>query len=241
MRRSIYAVLIIIVVVLGVCFAAPLYAHHLKQAATDSMPVTTSSAEARALYAKGMQDYENLYLERCNDDWRAAVKADPNLAVAWAWIAFNSSNPMEISAAREKAKALTPKLTPGEQLMISWIAKVQEGDFIGGISAMNDMLEMYPKDKHLLYLAGNWLLLENGDDQALRIMEKALALDRNFPAALNDLAYFDARNREFAKAFAAMDRYVACCLTNPIRKIPTANFCAWRETLKDRCTTTAPR
>ena len=22
---------------------------------------------------------------------------------------------------------------------------------------MNDMLEMYPKDKHLLYLAGNWL------------------------------------------------------------------------------------
>ena len=210
MRRS-----ICVVFILGVCFAAPLYAHHVKQAATTSMPVTSSSAPARALYEKGMQDYENLYLERCNDDWRAAVKADPNLAVAWAWIAFNSSNPQEVSAAREKAKALAPKVTQGEQLMVSWIVKVQEGDFIGGISAMNDLLEMFPKDKHLLYLAGNWLMGENGDEQARKIMEKALALDKNYPAALNDLAYLYARNREFPKAFAAMDRYVALLPNEP--------------------------
>ncbi len=210
MRRSICAVLI-----LGVCFAAPVYAHHLKQGSTSTVPVTTSSAQARALYQKGMQDYENLYLERCNDDWRGAVKADPNLAVAWAWIAFNSSDPKEVSVAREKAKALAPKLTPGEQLMIAWIVKVQEGDFIGGISAMNDLIEMYPKDKHLLYLAGNWLMLEDGDEQSQRIMEKALALDKKFPAALNDLAYLYARNRQFAKAFAAMDSYVALLPNEP--------------------------
>jgi Flp pilus assembly protein TadD len=214
MRRLVYAFPTFIFV-LAVCFVTPLSAHHLKQSSTASMPVTTSSAQARALYEKGMQDYEYLYLERCNDDWRAAVKEDPNLAVAWAWIAFNSSNPQEISAAREKAKALAPKLTPGEQLMIAWIAKVQEGDFIGGISAMNDLLEMYPKDKHLLYLAGNWLMGENGDEQALKIMERALALDKNYPAALNDLAYLYARNRQFAKAFADMDRYVALLPKEP--------------------------
>jgi tetratricopeptide (TPR) repeat protein len=203
--------------ILGVCVAAPIsaHAHHLKQSNAASMPVTTSSVEARSLYEKGMQDYENLYLERCNDDWRAAVKADPNLALAWAWIAFNSGNPQEASAAREKAKAIAPKLTPGEQLMIEWIAKVQEGDFIGGISAMNDMLEMFPKDKHLLYLAGNWLMGENGADQAQRLFEKALVIDKNFPAALNDLAYVDARNRQFDKAFAAMDRYVALLPREP--------------------------
>src|SRR5580693_6362984 len=187
MRRSNCAFLVLIVI-LGVCFAAPLYAHHVKAATTTAMPVTTSSAEARSLYEKGMQDYENLYLERCNDDWRAAVKADPNLAVAWAWIAFNGSNPTEMSAAREKAKALAPKLTPGEQLMIEWIAKVQEGDFISGISAMNDMLEMFPKDKHLFYLAANWLMGEDGHEQAQRLLDKA---------------------------FAAMDRYVALLPKEP--------------------------
>jgi tetratricopeptide (TPR) repeat protein len=205
MRRSsfmkTYAVL-----VLSLSLAAPLFAHHVK-GQPSTLPVTTSSPKARELYEKGMQDYENLYLERCNEDWRAAVKEDPNLAVAWAWIAFNSGNPQEVSEARAKAKVLAPKLTPGEQLMVAWIAKVQEGDFLGGITAMNDMLEMYPHDKHLLYLAGNWLMGENGNDQAQRMMEKALAIDKNFPAALNDLAYVEARNRQFVKAFAAMDRY----------------------------------
>jgi tetratricopeptide (TPR) repeat protein len=210
MRRCTYVVL-----ALGLCLAAPLYAHHLKKGESSSLPVTTSSAKARELYQKGVADYENLYLERCNDDWRAAVKEDPNLAIAWAWIAFNSGNPQEVSDARAKAKALAPKLSRGEQLMVAWISKVQEGDFIGGITAMNDMLEMYPHDKHLLYQAGNWLMLEDGNEQAQRIMEKALALDKNFPAALNDLAYLDARNRQFAKAFAAMDRYVALLPNEP--------------------------
>jgi tetratricopeptide (TPR) repeat protein len=203
------------VVAVALFLSISVCAHHLKKAETTNLPITTSSAKARALYVKGMEDYENLYLERCNDDWREAVKEDPNLAVAWAWIAFNSTNPQEISAAREKAKALAPKLTPGEQLMIAWISKVQEGDFIGGITAMNDMLEMYPRDKHLLYLAGNWLMGENGNDQAKHFFEKALAIDKNFPAALNDLAYVDARNREFDKAFSAMDRYVALLPNEP--------------------------
>jgi len=98
---------------LGLCIAAPVLAHHVKgQSAT--LAVTTSSAKARELWEKGVIDYENLYLERCNEDWRAAVKEDPNLAVAWAWIAFNSGNPQEVSDARAKAKALAPKLSPGE-------------------------------------------------------------------------------------------------------------------------------
>jgi tetratricopeptide (TPR) repeat protein len=202
------------VLVLALALAAPLSAHHIK-GESNSLPITTSSARARELYMKGVTDYENLYLERCNDDWRAAVKEDPNLALAWAWIAFNSSNPQEVSAARAKAKELAPKLTPGEQLMVAWIVKVQEGDFLGGITAMNDMLEMYPKDKHLFYLTANWLMGENGNDQAQRLLEKALAIDKNFPPALNDLAYVDARNRKFDKAFTAMDRYVALLPKEP--------------------------
>ena len=203
------------VVILGLSLAAPLFAHHVKKGESATLPVTTSSAKARELYNKGMADYENLYLERCNDEWRAAVIEDPNLAVAWAWIAFNSGNPREVSEARARAKELAPKVTPGEQLMIAWIVKVQEGDFLGGITAMNDMLEMYPRDKRLLYLAGNWMMAENGDDQAQRMMEKALSIDKNYPAALNDLAYVEARHREFAKAFAAMDRYVAMLPKEP--------------------------
>ena len=196
-------------------FALPLFAHGAKSGKAVTLPITTSSAKARELYVKGMEDYENLYLERCNDDWRAAVKEDPNLAVAWAWIAFNSGNPQEVSAARAKAKDIAAKTTPGERLMVAWIVKVEEGDFLGGITAMNDMLAMYPRDKHLYYLAGNWLMGENGNDHARHMMEHALSIDKNYPAALNDLAYVEARDREFDKAFEAMDRYVALLPKEP--------------------------
>jgi len=180
-----------------------------------TVPLTTTSATARALYQKGVQDFENLYLERCVDDWRAAAKEDPKFALAWAQIAWNSSNPQEVSDARAKAQALAPSITPGEQLMIAWIAKPQEGDYLGGISAMNDLLELYPKDKDLLYLAGNWLMLEDGDDQAVGIMQRAQALDKKFAPAVNDLAYLHARKREYDKALQMMDRYVALLPKEP--------------------------
>ena len=215
MRRSFFAAFSSIPVLIFAASVAPAHAHHLQRAEATSMPVTTSSPEARALYQKGMAELENLYLERSLDDWRAAAKLDPNFGLAWAWIAFKSSNPEEASAAREKAKALAPKLTPGEQSMVTWIVKIQEGDFIGGISAMNDMLEMYPKDKHLLYLAGNWVMDKNGNEQAQRLFARALAIDKDFPAVLNDLAYVEARERNFDKAFAAMDRYVALLPNEP--------------------------
>jgi Tfp pilus assembly protein PilF len=47
------------------------------------------------------------------------------------------------------------------------------------------------------------------------MFERALALDKNYPAALNDLGYAYARNREFAEAFAAMERYVAVLPKEP--------------------------
>ena len=214
MRRALCAVAVL-AVVLALGLAVPASAHHLRKAAAKTLPATTSSAKARELYEKGISDFENLYLERCNEDWRAAVKEDPKFGLAWAMIAWNSGNPQEVSDARAKAGALAPTLTPGEQLMIAWIAKPQEGDYIGGISAMNDLMELYPSDKHVLYLAGNWLMLENGDDQALVIMQKALALDKNFAPGVNDLAYLYARRREFDKALRLMDRYVTMLPKEP--------------------------
>ena len=210
MRRVLCAL-----VVLTSTLAVPAHAHHLKKASTATLPVTTSSPKARALFEKGIADYENLYLERCNDDWRAAVKEDPSFALAWAMIAWNSGNPQEVTAARAKAQAIAPTLTPGEQLMIAWIAKPQAGDYLGGIAAMNDLLEFYPRDKQLLYLAGNWLMGENGDDQALHFMQKALTLDKNFAPAVNDLAYLYARRRDFNKALGMMDRYVTMLPKEP--------------------------
>jgi tetratricopeptide (TPR) repeat protein len=185
-----------------------LFAHHIKTSSSKPMTVTTASPKARDLYERAMTDYENEYLERANLGWRAAVEADPNFALAHAWIAFNSRDPEEARASREKAKALAPKTSAGEQLMIRWITSVQEGNSLAGIAALNDLLEMYPKDKRLFYLGGNWMMGEEGYERAGRLLEKALAIDKSYPPALNDMGYVFAHEREFYKAIGAMDRYV---------------------------------
>jgi tetratricopeptide (TPR) repeat protein len=200
---------------LGLVLVSPLQAHHIKQSLAKEMPATTSSPKARELFERALDDYSNLYLERANVGWRAAVQADPSFALAYVFIAYNSSDPAEAAGAQEKAKLLAPKASPGERLLIQWITSVREGNFIAGISAMNDMLEMFPKDKRLAYLAGSWLMGQNSYEQAQKTLEQALTLDRNYPPALNDLAYCYAQSREFPKAFEVMDRYVAVLPTLP--------------------------
>jgi tetratricopeptide (TPR) repeat protein len=210
MRRSGLTTLL-----LSFALALPLQAHHIKQSAAKAMPVTTSSPKSRELFGRALTDYENLYLERANIGWRAAVQADPNFALAYVFIAYNSSDPAEAKAAQEKAKLLAAKVSPGERLLIQWITSVRENNFIAGISAMNDMLEMFPKDKHLAYLAGNWMMGQNSYEQAQKTLQGALAIDKNYPPALNDLAYCYAQSREYPKAFEVMERYVAVLPTLP--------------------------
>jgi len=186
-----------------------------KVKAGSTLPLTTQSPLARDLFERAMVDYENMHIERALVGWRAAVKADPDLAVSYTMIAMNCLDPQEARRAREHANLLSAKTSPGERLLISWISNVQQGNFIQGIAAMNDLLAMYPKDKRLHYVAGNWLMYVQGYDQSQRLLEKALSIDKNYPPALNDLAYVYAHQRQFDRVFEAMDRYVALLPNEP--------------------------
>jgi tetratricopeptide (TPR) repeat protein len=186
-----------------------------KTAPAKSMPLTTSSARARDLYQRAVQDYELLYLERATIGWRAAAKEDPQFAAAFAMLALNSRDPEEARTARERAKELAAKASPGERLLIQWIATVQEGHFLDGIAAMNDMIAMFPRDKHVYYVAANWLMGVQGNEQAHHLLHKALDIDPDYAPALNNLAYLHARNREFTEALQSMDRYAALLPKEP--------------------------
>jgi tetratricopeptide (TPR) repeat protein len=186
-----------------------------KAVPVKAMPLTTSSVKARDLYQRALQDFELLYLERASIGWRAATKEDPQFAAAFAMLAMNSRDPEEVRNARERAKELSAKVSPGEKLMIRWIATVQEGNFMEGIAAMNDMIAMFPRDKHGYYIAANWLMGVQGNEQAHHLLHKSLDIDPDFAPALNNLAYLHAREREFDEALKAMDRYAALLPKEP--------------------------
>ena len=65
-------------------------------AKSDTIPVTTKSAEARRLYEEGVHDeFDLLYVDRGIETIRQSVKADPHFAQAHAMLAFLTTNPAE--------------------------------------------------------------------------------------------------------------------------------------------------
>jgi tetratricopeptide (TPR) repeat protein len=185
-----------------------LCAFAMAQGGSEKLPLTASSAQAKSDFQRGMTQVENLRTDLALASFKSAAKRDPNFALAQLFISYITKDPFEESAARAKAKGLASKASAGEQLEIRWLAGIRENDLVPAIAAMNDLLAQYPRDKQLFFLAGRWLILEEQYEPGERMLEKALAIDSNYAAALNEIAYAYAFTRNFDKAFAAMERYV---------------------------------
>jgi tetratricopeptide (TPR) repeat protein len=173
------------------------------------MPVTTSSRPARVHFEAAMQDWEQVRLADTADQLRAATKDDPRFAQAWILLSYLSRDPDEQESARARAKQLSLASSGAERLLISWLANATEDHYVPAIAAMNDLLALYPKDQRLLYLAGGWLSRQGRYAQSNMILERALTLDPDYAAALNELAYGYAYTGDFPRAFTLMDRYIA--------------------------------
>ena len=173
-----------------------------------TLPVTTASPAARKEFGHAMRDLEELRRADALEDLRAAVKHDPNFAQAYILISQLTHNPDEEVWARQRAQQLSSRATPGERLLVRWISGVEENNYVAAIAAMNDLLAMYPQDHRTAFLAGRWLVHQRRYAQGIFVLEHALTLHPEYPAALNELAYAYAFSGNFEKAYALMDRYV---------------------------------
>ena len=182
---------------------------HVKPAQKSvTLPVTTTSPAARKEFEHAMGDLEKLRRADALEDLRAAVKHDPKFAQACILISQLTHDPDEQVSARSRAEQLAAHATPGERLLIRWISGVQENNYVPAIAAMNDLLAMYPQDHRTAFLAGRWLVHQRRYAQGIFVLEHALTLFPEYPAALNELAYAYAFRGNFEKAYGLMDRYV---------------------------------
>lgn len=173
-----------------------------------TLPLTTTSEGARLRFESAMEALEQLRRSEAVDELRAVVKRDPKCAQGWMMLSHLTHDPDEQVNARTRAEQLAPHATPGERLLIRWLAGVQQDNFVPAIAAMNDLLAKYPEDHRLAFLAGRWLLQQGRYAQATYVLERAVSLHPDYPAALNELAYSYAYSGSFDKAFALLDRYV---------------------------------
>jgi len=179
------------------------------------LPVTTTSQAAARYFETGMVHYENHRWNFALRDWNEAVKLDPNFAQAYVWICFTTADPAEEARDRARAKALVKDVTPGEQLLIWWMAGVRENRYVEGITAMNDMLAMFPRDKRLNFLVGYWLYRQDQYEISKKLTLRALAEDRNFATCYNQLGYIYSRLGDFDQALEATAKYIELLPNEP--------------------------
>jgi tetratricopeptide (TPR) repeat protein len=173
------------------------------------LPVTTSSPAAARAFESAMVHYENHRWNLALDNWNEAIKLDPKFAQAYVWICLTTADPAEESRDRAKAESLMNAVTPGEQLLIRWMAGVHENRYVEGIMAMNDMLAMFPHDKRLNFMVGYWLFRWQDEyEVAKKLTLRALADDPNYATCYNQLGYLYSRTGDFDKALEYTAKYI---------------------------------
>jgi tetratricopeptide (TPR) repeat protein len=189
--------------------------HPKKDGSAIKLPVTTASQAATQRFESGMIHYENHRWNLALDDWHEAIKLDPNFAQAYVWICFTTADPAEEAYDRAKAEALLKQVSPGEQLLIRWMAGFRENHYVEAIAAMNDLLVMFPRDKRLNFLVGYWLYRQDQYEFSRKLTMRALAEDSSYATCYNQLGYIYSRLDDIDKALEMTAKYVELLPSQP--------------------------
>lgn len=156
-----------------------------------SLEVSTKSPEARRELEAALERYENYDAAGAILHARVAIKRDPNFALAYALLFYTEPWHAGAADAARQARALiqSTRATADERLLVRFFIGVQQADLLPAIAAMNDLVKAHPTDKHVLYLAGEWLHGQLDYARARELLEGALGQDPKFAPALNTLGY----------------------------------------------------
>ena len=176
-----------------------------------SLPLSTKSLSARQNLEMALDQYENAGFDEAMMHAELATDKDPKFALGYALWSFAARRSEPAPEALKKAKELATKCAGDECLMIRFMVGTQEANVLPAISAMNDLLAHRPKDKHVLYLAGEWLYFQQDYEYAKKLWIRSLGIDPDFPPALNMLGYIhvEAGDPDPQKAIDYLRHYAA--------------------------------
>jgi len=178
------------------------------ESAPATLPLTTKSQQIPHLLEKAWDvGFDQVEQAKSVDILREVVKADPNFAMGHELLAQSSLDPAEQVREQKKAFALRKNASSGERLIIEWYQDAADHKLIPAITKMNDVLSQYPHDKWVVFMANQWLTQQTQYERAAAVYESSGIT--NSPGLMNNMAYVYAYMRQFEKAFALMDKYIA--------------------------------
>lgn len=181
----------------------------------NEMPVTTSSKEALKLFMTARDKIENIEFNAAIELLDKSIEKDPNFALAYVYRSmagggFNAAWPH-----LQKAIKLVEKVTPGEKAFIMYNKAASENDGRNQIKYLNQLLEMYPKDKRIQSLAGIYYYSSGDYERSIKYLKESINIDNKYAPAYNMVGYAHSALNQLPEADTAFKKYINLIPDNP--------------------------
>jgi tetratricopeptide (TPR) repeat protein len=157
--------------------------------ASDKIPITTASPEAKKLYVQGRDLAEKLRATDARKLYEQAVARDPSFALGYVGLANTSGTNREFVEATARAVALADKASEGERLIIRALDDGLKGNPAAVLSHFTQLVKLYPNDERAHNLLGNTYFGRQEYDNAVKHYTRALAIAPSYSPPYNQLGY----------------------------------------------------
>ena len=181
--------------------------HAQSQPPADKIPITTASAEARALYLKGRDLAEKLRATDARRFYEEAIEKDKNFALGYLGLANTAPTTREFIDAVTRAAALAAGVSEGERHLIGGVEANLKGDPAGVLTHYTELVRLFPHDERARTLLGNTYFGRQEYETAITHFVQATSINPSFSQPYNQLGYAYRFLEKFDDAEKAFKRY----------------------------------
>jgi tetratricopeptide (TPR) repeat protein len=199
----------------GLAFAAVFAGATARAQDAGTIPITTTSGEARALLLRGRALNETLAAHDARVFFQRAVASDPGFALGEYYLASTAPTTNEQAEHLTKAIALAPNASPGERLMILGLQARAHADRGLMLQLAESLVALYPRDARAHGVLGLVFAGQHDYVREIAEYEKAIALEPTYSIAYNQLGYAYRSLGDMKAAETAFRTYIALIPNDP--------------------------
>jgi len=181
----------------------------------EKIPITTSSADARAAYLQGRDEFEKLLITNSIAQFQKAISLDENFALAELAMANAAPTGREFFDHLNRAAVLSEKATDGEKLLIMAARAAANNDAAKQKDYLEELVRDFPNDERAQFALGGWYFGQQDFKQAVAHYEKATTINPGLTTAWNLKGYAYRQDGDYANAEKAFQKYVELIPKDP--------------------------